>query len=187
MQKARRHPKAPTACKRMVSGSISLRYSRYFSPFPHGTSSLSVSQKYLALPDGPGRFTQGFPCPVLLRIPLSITVFTCTGLSPSMVLLYSSFQFIKHRMSWSYNPSLAVTRLVWAFPRSLATTNGITIVFYSSGYLDVSVPQVRPPINRSNMSSTCWVAPFGYLRIKSYVLIPAAFRSLSRPSSPLRA
>ena len=132
----------------MVSGSISLRYSRYFSPFPHGTSSLSVSQKYLALPDGPGRFTQGFPCPVLLRIPLSITVFTCTGLSPSMVLLSSSFQFIKHRMSWSYNPSLAVTRLVWAFPRSLAATNGITIVFYSSGYLDVSVPRVRPRQSR---------------------------------------
>ena len=132
----------------MVSGSISLRYSRYFSPFPHGTSSLSVSQKYLALPDGPGRFTQGFPCPVLLRIPLSITVFTCTGLSPSMVLLSSSFQFIKHWISWSYNPSLAVTRLVWAFPRSLATTNGITIVFYSSGYLDVSVPRVRPRQSR---------------------------------------
>lgn len=31
------------------------------------------------------------------------------------------------------------------------------------------------------------VAPFGYLRIKSYLPIPAAFRSLSRPSSPLRA
>jgi hypothetical protein len=38
----------------MVSGSISLRYSRFFSPFPHGTGSLSVSQEYLALPDGPG-------------------------------------------------------------------------------------------------------------------------------------
>ena len=43
---------------------------------------------------------------------------------------------------WSYNPSLAVTRLVWANPRSLATTNGITIVFFSSGYLDVSVLRV---------------------------------------------
>ena len=74
MQKARRHPKrAPTACKRMVSGSISLPYSGFFSPFPHGTSSLSVSQEYLALPDGPGRFMQGFTCPALLRIPLSIT------------------------------------------------------------------------------------------------------------------
>ena len=31
------------------------------------------------------------------------------------------------------------------------------------------------------------VAPFGNLRIKSYLPIPAAFRSLSRPSSPPRA
>ena len=75
MQKARRHRpmSAPTACKRMVSGSISLRYSRFFSPFPHGTGSLSVSQEYLALPDGPGKFMQGFTCPALLRILLSIT------------------------------------------------------------------------------------------------------------------
>ena len=28
-----------------------------------------------------------------------------------------------------------------------------------------------------------WVSPFGYLRIDGYVLLPAAFRSLSRPSS----
>ena len=48
-------------------------------------------------------------------------------------------------MSWSYNPKLAETSLVWAIPRSLAATNGITIVFSSSGYLDVSVHRVRPP------------------------------------------
>ena len=28
-----------------------------------------------------------------------------------------------------------------------------------------------------------WVSPFGYLRINGYLLLPAAFRSLSRPSS----
>ena len=33
---------------------------------------------------------------------------------------------------------------VWALPRSLAATQGITIVFFSSGYLDVSVHQVPP-------------------------------------------
>jgi len=46
-------------------------------------------------------------------------------------------------MSWSYNPNIAVTTLVWAIPRSLATTSGITFVFFSSAYLDVSVQQVR--------------------------------------------
>ena len=32
-----------------------------------------------------------------------------------------------------------------------------------------------------------WVSPFGHLRITGYLLLPAAFRSLSRPSSPPRA
>ena len=92
MQKARRHPNgAPTACKRMVSGSISLRYSRFFSPFPHGTGSLSVSQEYLALADGPAKFIQGFSCPALLRIPLWFMIFTYTGLSPSMATLSKVF------------------------------------------------------------------------------------------------
>ena len=72
MQKARRRPKASTACRHTVSGSISLPYSGFFSPFPHGTSSLSVSEEYLALPDGSGRFRQDFTCPALLRILLGI-------------------------------------------------------------------------------------------------------------------
>ena len=54
----------------MVSGSLSLPSSGCFSPFPHGTGTLSVSREYLALPDGPGGFTQDSSCPALLRIPL---------------------------------------------------------------------------------------------------------------------
>ena len=61
---------APTACRRMVSGSVALPCSGFFSPFPHGTGTLSVSYEYLALPDGPGGFTQDSSCPALLRIPL---------------------------------------------------------------------------------------------------------------------
>ena len=38
----------------------------FFSPFPHGTSSLSVDHEYLALEDGPPMFRQGFTCPALL-------------------------------------------------------------------------------------------------------------------------
>jgi hypothetical protein len=72
MQKARRHPyiavKTPTACKHTVSGTISLPYLGCFSPFPYGTGSLSVSEEYLALPDGAGRFMQNFSGSALLRI-----------------------------------------------------------------------------------------------------------------------
>ncbi len=129
----------------MVSGSISLPCSGFFSPFPHGTGSLSVSQEYLALADGPAKFIQGFTCPALLRIPLLITRFTRTGLSPSTVRLSRRFQFIAHQIAWSYNPDVAETTSVWANPRSLAATYGITFVFSSSGYLDVSVHRVCFP------------------------------------------
>src|ERR1700761_2639943 len=41
----------------------------YFSPFPHGTCSLSVTREYLGLGGGPPRFTRDFSGPVLLGIP----------------------------------------------------------------------------------------------------------------------
>ena len=44
----------------------------------------------------------------------------------------------------THNPMRAETLMVWALPISLATTLGITFVFSSSAYLDVSVQRVRP-------------------------------------------
>ena len=89
-------------------------------------------------------------------------------------------------MSWSYNPKYAVTSLVWANPRSLATTYGITFVFFSSAYLDVSVQRVCLPIGMTCLQHAGLPHSdiYGYY---GYVLLPVAFRSLSRPSSPLRA
>ena len=89
-------------------------------------------------------------------------------------------------MSWSYNPVTASTATVWATPLSLATTRGIILIFSSYGYLDVSVPHVRPGIAGDGPPARR-VAPFGHPRIKGYLLLPVAFRSLSRPSSPPRA
>ena len=84
MQKARRHSiyEAPTACRRTVSGTFSLLYTRCFSPFPHGTGSLSVSYEYLALADGPAGFTQDFSCPALLRILLCFIWLRIRGYHP---------------------------------------------------------------------------------------------------------
>ena len=89
-------------------------------------------------------------------------------------------------MSLSYNPAHAVTPAVWAAPRSLATTCGITVVFSSCGYLDVSVPRVRPSYQGGDPSSHR-VPPFGNPRVTGYLRLTVAYRSLSRPSSPLRA
>ena len=53
---------------------------------------------------------------------------TRTGLSPAMARLSRRFRFLHLGH--------------WPGPRSLATTNGVSIDVLSSGYLDVSVPQV---------------------------------------------
>ena len=53
------------------------------------------------------------------------------------------FQFTLVLILWSYNPSIAVTILVWALSISLATTLEIIIIFSSYAYLDVSVQHVR--------------------------------------------
>src|ERR1700735_2643779 len=58
---------APTACRLPISGSVSLPSSGCFSPFPHGTCSLSVVEEYLGLEDGPPMFRQDFTCPALLK------------------------------------------------------------------------------------------------------------------------
>ncbi len=42
----------------------------FFSPFPRGTGSLSVTQEYLALRGGPRGFNRDFTCPGLLGIQL---------------------------------------------------------------------------------------------------------------------
>ena len=76
---------------------------------------------------------------------------------------------------------------VCPLPRSLATTSGLSVDFSSSPYLDVSV-QAVPHLRLFDSTQAAGVllqrvSPFGNLRIKAYVRLPEAYRSLSRPSS----
>jgi hypothetical protein len=146
MQKARgqafrsklRHS-PPTACRYTVSGTISLPSQGFFSPFPHGTGSLSVTRKYLALRDGPRGFSRDFTCPAILRVPVGATVMSSTGLSPSLADRSRSFDYVSGlslpaiESRRALQPHHAST-MVWAVPRSLAATSGITIVFSSCRY-----------------------------------------------------
>src|SRR5215470_17988977 len=76
-----------TACKRTVSGTISLPALGFFSPFPHGTSSLSVASKYLALGNGLPSFPRGSTCPAVLgNCFQEDRHVSLTGLSPSLVV-----------------------------------------------------------------------------------------------------
>src|SRR5437868_12292066 len=94
MQKARRQAfpgkpghSPPTACRHVVSGSVSSpsRGSSHLSLALLG--SLSVASEYLALRDGPRRFRPASTCPVLLRNRTKGLTFSHTGLSPSVVVL----------------------------------------------------------------------------------------------------
>ena len=120
--------RAPTACRHPVSGSVSPPLSGCFSPFPHGTGSLSVVEEYLGLEGGPPMFGQGFTCPALLEHSVRLTR---TGLSPALARLSRRFRLCRLND--------------WPGPRSLATTSGVSVDVLSSGYLDVSVPRVRFP------------------------------------------
>ena len=70
---------------------------------------------------------------------------------------------------------------VWADPRSLAATYGISVDFFSYRYLDGSVPCVRLHnlciqlwITEHNL---CWVPPFGNFGVKNCMRLVRTYRS----------
>ena len=76
-----------------------------------------------------------------------------------------------------------------AHPRSLATTWGISVDFFSSGYLDVSVLPVRLHWPMYSARDTL-AGGFPHSDIagsKLHCQLPRAFRRLARPSSPVIA
>ena len=185
MQKARRRPQASTACRHTVSGSFSLPYSGFFSPFPHGTSSLSVSQEYLALPDGSGGFRQDSTCPALLRILLSFTNYFVYGTITLYGRPFQTFStIIVIKCCSPTTPYMPKHTWFGLFPlRSPLLRKSLLF----------SLPTPTQMFQFSafayfyDTSSMYQVSPFGYVRINRYLLLPVPFRSLSRPSSPLRA
>ena len=172
----------------MVSGTISLFCSKCFSPFLHSTGSLSVSREYLALPDGPGRFTQNSSCSALLRIPLGfawLRIRSCHAL-------------------WLYFPEHSAHQLschgVVLQPHPCRNMDGLGYSPFARHYLGnhcyflflrvlrcFSSPRSPHDSCHDDRPSTCRVFPFGHLRVKGHLHLTAAFRSLSRPSSPVRA
>ena len=111
--------------------------------------------------------------------------FALTGLSPAMVQLSRRFSL---RLVSKCGPTTPMEHApqVWAIPFSLATTWGITFVFFSSSYLDVSVQRVDSPCGVIHLQCTglSHSEIYGYI---ACVQLPVAYRSLPRPSSSLRA
>ena len=138
----------------------------FFSPFPHGTSSLSVNDEYLALEDGPPIFRQDYTCPALLFVSsVPHRSFHVRGYHPlwppfperSVMSCAITCRLLRFR-----SPLLSESRLM-SFPR--ATEMFQFTRFASHDYVFI-------------MRYLCrWVSPFGNLRIKANLPAP---RSLSQ-------
>ena len=107
--------------------------------------------------------------------------FTLSGLTSQSILLA-----YLNAITQSSTPTVLLPS-VCPLSISLAATLEISFDFSSSAYLDVSVQRVSPhiPIYSVYVDTVlpCRVSPFGNLRIYGHLHLPAAYRSLSRPSS----
>ena len=94
--------------------------------------------------DGAACFGQGSSDPALLRVQAWLANVPRTGLSPSPARLSRRLP-LRSLLPYClpYYPARASTPAVWASPLSLAATRGVTVVFLSSDYWDVSVRRVR--------------------------------------------
>ena len=110
--------------------------------FPSRYYTLSVTKEYLALRGGPRLFPQGSSCLVVLWILPPCPLLRLRGSHPLRPAFPGPFCWT---VQWLVQSEPHGARaMVWALPRSLAATYGITVVFSSSGYLDVSVRRVPP-------------------------------------------
>ena len=141
----------------------------FFSPFPHGTSSLSVDYEYLALEDGPPIFRQDFSCPALLIArPVPHSAFFIRGYHPLWPTFPSRSDKLNAKTCRLFrfrSPLLSESRLM-SIPR--ATEMFQFTRFASHTY----VFNIRYPCG--------WVSPFGNLRIKANLPAP---RSLSQATA----
>ena len=101
--------------------------------FARATRALSVSQEYVALESGLPSFTQDFTSLALLRYLLEPTSLRVRGYHP----LWHTFPGTSARVAGLISEALqprGVNSSVWADPRSLAATDGISFDFFSSSY-----------------------------------------------------
>ena len=176
---------APTAWRRTGSGTVSLPSQGCFSPFPHGTGSLSVSREYLALRDGPRGFRQDYSCPALLRIPpghISIRIRNC---HPLWLNFPEHSTLDLSAKTWSYNPCDALPQHRFGLIPGRSPLLGESLLFsFPAGTKMFQFPALASLQTSRDDGRSRRVVPFGNRGIKGHLHLPRAYRSLSRPSSP---
>ena len=137
----------------------------FFSPFPHGTGSLSVDDEYLALEDGPPIFRQDFTCPALLVSslvpPKCFRVRGYHPLWPDFPDRFANTQAKSRRLVPFRSPLLRESRLISVPP--------VTEMFQFSGFAPM------PLCIQDTVTLAGRVSPFGYLRISAHLPAPRSF------------
>ena len=90
---------------------------------------------------GPPGFPPDSSCPAVLWYQLAISHFDYRAVTVSGPAFLRCSSRVRCALCWPATPTLR-RGLVWPLPSSLAATGGIDVSFFSSGYLDVSVPRV---------------------------------------------
>ena len=109
--------------------------------FPSRYYALSVTISYLGLEGGPPCFPPDFSCPAVLWCQLAVFGFRVRVFHPLGRRFPTRFHYPTSMLSAGPQPRGACSS-VWPLSLSLAATQEIDVSFSSSGYLDVSVPQV---------------------------------------------
>ena len=165
----------------MVSGSISLPLSGFFSPFPHGTGSLSLTREYLAFRDGPRSFRQDSSCPDVLRVCLALLhdfgygSFTLFAAPSPALLLSCRIDFLGSPITPS-SDGLGSSAFARHYLRNRFYFLLLQVLRCFSSLRIASLARCHPRGWR--------VPPFGYRRVVACLLLAVAFRRLLRPSSP---
>ena len=127
-------PFISTASSSTISSLLTL-FSKCFSSFLHSTCSLSVSYSYLALEEVYLPLSAPVSKYTTLRALTRFRLTPQTGLSPSLVGLSRPLlrQTRLGAHSTDYNSPVKDWRFTfWAFPASVARTEGILVSFFSS-------------------------------------------------------
>ena len=157
--------------------------------FPSQYYALSVTKEYLALGGGPPDFQQGFSCLVVLRIPLALFRFRLRGFHPLRPAFPKPFPYLPSHLLRSITPQ-DKSRGLGSFPFARRYLGNRCFFLFLWVLRCFSSPRSLPYVMDWRMDDRgllCRVSPFRNLRVNGYLLLTAAYRSLSRLSSALSA
>ena len=157
--------------------------------FPSQYYALSVTEEYLALRGGPRSFPQGSTCLVVLWILLPAHGFRLRGFHPLWLAFPKPFCY-PHAMTSAVRTPGRSRPGLGSFPFARRYSgNHFCFLFLRllRCFSSPGSPCMAMDSPCSGRSFSCRVSPFRNRRVSGYLLLTAAYRSLSRLSSALSA